>query len=128
MANIAAILSGAESADRAIQQLADLNLEGLDWRVFRPEIDHERLMPGWPAGGVAGSGSGTAQPVGAAIIAGLPEENVLEDEGIPDEEADFYAQSLAHGATILVVDAPAEHTAAVRRVLEAAGATRISTD
>jgi hypothetical protein len=128
MANIAAILSGAETADRVIQQLAELNLDELDWRVFRPEVDHERLMPGWPAAGAGATGSATGQPMGAAIVADLPEETVLSDKGIPDDEADYYSQSLAHGATVLVVETAAEHLATVRRLLEEAGATRISTE
>jgi hypothetical protein len=124
---IATILSGAETAERAIQQLADLNIDGLDWRVLRPEIDHERLMPGWPAGGSVAS-TGTGQPVGAPIVADLPEENVLEDEGIPDDEAEYYAQSLDHGATVLVIDSPAEQVNRVRQILEDVGASRISID
>lgn len=127
MTHIATILSGAETAERAIQQLADLKIEGLDWRVLRPEVDHERLMPGWPAGGSV-AGTGTGQPVGAPIVADLPEENVIEDEGIPDDEAEYYAQSLDHGATVVVIDSPAEHVDLVRRVLENVGASRISID
>lgn len=126
MANIAAILSGAETADRVIQQLADLNIDGLDWRVFRPEVDHERLMPGWPVSGVGASGSATGQPIGAPIVADLPEENVLEDKGIPDDEADYYAQSLARGATVLVIETPGDDAATIRQLLEEAGASRIS--
>jgi len=127
MTHIAAILRGAESAERAIQELADLNIDGLDWRVLRPEVDHERLMPGWPAGGAV-TGSGTAQPIGAPIIADLPEDDVLEDEGIPDDEADYYAQSLAHGATVLVIDTSEEHVNTVRRILEKVDASRISVE
>jgi hypothetical protein len=128
MANVAAILSGAEAADRAIQQLADLQIEGLDWRVYRPEVDHERLMPGWPAGGTTAASSGTAQPVGVAIVTDMPEDDFLEDKGIPEDEADFYAQSLAHGATVIVVETPSAHTDTVRQLLQAAGATRVSSE
>ncbi|HMN31463.1 MAG TPA: hypothetical protein PKE45_25160 [Caldilineaceae bacterium] len=126
MTHIATILSGAETTERAIQQLAALNIDGLDWRVLRPEVDHERLIPGWPVGSSAAGATG--QPVGAPVVADLPEGNVLEDEGVPDDEAEYYAQSLAHGATVVVIDSPAEHVDLVCRVLENVGATRISID
>lgn len=128
MTNIAAILSGAETADRVVKQLADLQIQGLDWRLYRPEVDHERLMPGWPAGGTGGAATGSVQPIGVAIVTDMPEENVLEDKGIPEPEADFYSQGLAHGATVIVVETPSAEADTVRQLLRSAGATRISVE
>jgi hypothetical protein len=128
MTKVAAILSGTETADRVIQQLADLQIEGLDWRVYRPEVDHERLMPGWPGGSTPAASAGAAQPIGVAIVTDMPEDELLEEKGIAEDEADFYSQSLAHGATVIIVETPSAQVSTIRQLLQAAGATRVSAE
>jgi hypothetical protein len=50
----------------------------------------------------------------------------LEERGADDDVADFFAQSVAHGATAIVVDTPYEYRDQVQRALTNAGATRIA--
>ncbi|MCL4861116.1 MAG: hypothetical protein KJZ93_16990 [Caldilineaceae bacterium] len=126
MKTIAAVLSGAETADEAIKRLSELNVDDLDWRVYRPEVDHERIMPGVPPAGLAGGGA--TQQAGIALRADLPEDIPLEDAGIPESEAEFYAMSLARGGTVVVVSAPSEHENAIYELLEEAGASRITSE
>lgn len=126
MKTIAAVLSGAETADEAISRLADLNIDELDWQVFRPEVDHDRIMPGMPAAGLTGGGS--TQQAGVALAVDLPEDKALKNAGIPQAEAEFYALSLARGGTVVVVTAPSEHEDTICSILKEAGASRITSE
>ena len=128
MATLRAILSETNSADRVVEKLSELKIDDLSWRVFQPQDDYERIMPAIPAGGYAATGGSTMTPVAMPVVADLPEDNILEDAGIPDEEADYYAESLAHGATIIVIDASSQYEQTVRKLLEDAGASHITSE
>lgn len=128
MATIRAILSETNSADKAVEKLSELKIDDLSWRIFQPQDDHERIIPAVPTGAYPATGGSTMTPVAMPVITDLAEDNVLEDAGVPDEEANYYAESLAHGATVIVIDAPSEHEQTVRKVLEDAGASRITSE
>lgn len=125
MSKIAALLSDDEIAENATDSLAKLNIDDLTWELVRDEDDMERTLPAmaWPAGNTAQGGGG---PIGIVTRTDYPEEQALEDRGVDDDDADFYAQSVAHGATAIIVDTPDEYRDQVRNTLEHAGATRIS--
>jgi hypothetical protein len=126
MDKIAAIFDSEADADQAIDRLAELDLDDLDWRIIRPGADHDRLLPGWFGGDSSATGAGAARPIGAPIVADMPEDEALERRGISDEESEFYAQSVANGATLIVLETPDNHVDRVRRILNNAGATRLS--
>jgi hypothetical protein len=128
MTTIRAILSETNSADKAVKKLSELKIEDLEWRIFQPQDEHDRLVPLAPAGTYPAVGGSASTPVGVPVVADLPEDEVLEEAGVPDEEADYYAESLAHGATVIVIDSPAKHKATVQKVLEASGASRITAE
>ena len=125
MSKISALLSDEEIAENATDRLAKLTIEGLTWELVRDEDDMERILPvmAWPAGN---SAQGGGVPVGIVTRTDYPENEVLENQGADDDGADFYAQSVAHGATAIIVDAPDEYREQVRTTLQNAGATRIS--
>jgi len=127
MSKLAALLSNDEVAENATDQLAKLRIEDLTWELLREEDEMERILPAmvWPTGNTA-QGAGVGGPLGAAVQTTYPGDNALEDRGADDNVADFYAQSIAHGATAIVVDTPDSHRDQVHRILEAAGATRIT--
>jgi len=125
MSKIAALLPDEEIAENATDRLAKLNIDDLTWELVRDEDNRERILPvmAWPAGN---SAQGGGVPVGIVTRADYPEEKALEDRGAYHDDADFYAQSVAHGATAIIVDAPDEYREQVRTALQNAGATRIS--
>lgn len=126
MTTIRAIINETDSADRTVEQLSALNIADLEWEIFQPQVDHERIVPGVPAGTYLATGGTIMTPAAVPIVADLPEENVLEDAGVSDEEAEYYAESMEHGATVIVIDVPSVHADRVRQVLKEAGASRIS--
>ena len=125
MSKITALLPDEEIAENATDRLAKLNIDDLTWELVRDEDDTERILPvmAWPAGN---SAQGGGVPVGIVTRTDYPEDAALEDRGADDDSADFYAQSVAHGATAIIVDAPEQYRDQVRTTLENAGATRIS--
>jgi hypothetical protein len=125
MATVAAILNSETDEDKVIAGLDRLEIEGLDWRVYRSQEDTERIMPAVRLDG-SGTAGATTQGAGVPLRMDMPEDLALEDFGIPEEEANFYAQSHARGATILVVETPSDHIDQVRALLREGGATNIS--
>jgi len=126
MTVIAAIINSETSEDKVISRLDQLAIEGLDWRVYRAEEDTERIMPAVRLN--EGGTGATSQGVGLPLQMDVREDLVLEDLGIPQEEADFYALSHARGATVIVVETPSDYASDVRLALEEAGATRLSAE
>lgn len=127
MSKIAAILPNEEVAEQVTDRLAQLNIDDLSWELLQEGDDTERILPAfvWPAG-TTGQAGGVGAPLGLAARTNYPEDNILEDEGADDEVAEYYAQSIAHGATAIVVDAPHNQRDRIRSTLESAGATNIS--
>jgi hypothetical protein len=125
MSKIAALLSDEEIAENATDRLAKLKIDDLTWELVRKEDDMDRILPvmAWPAGN---SAQGGGVSVGIATRTDYPKAEALEERGAADEDADFYAQSVAHGATAIIVEVPEEYRGQVRAALEQAGATRIS--
>ena len=127
MSKIAALLADDEATEVVIDHLAKLQIEDLTWDLLNESDNLVRVLPAvaWPAGST-GQVATTGVPVGLVTRTDYPEENALEDEGADSDTADFYAQSIAHGATAIIVEVPHEHREQVARTLQHAGATRIS--
>lgn len=128
MSKIAALLANDEIAETVTDSLARMRHEDITWELFQEEDEMERILPAfvWPAGTTAQTGGGVGAPLGAAIETRYPESQALEERGTDDAVADFYAQSIAHGATAIVVETPYEYREQVRSALADAGATRIA--
>lgn len=128
MSRIAALLANDEIAEQATDRLARMRNEDITWELFQEQDQMERIVPAlvWPAGTTAQAGGGTGAPIGVAIETRYPEDRALADEGADGDVADFYAQSIAHGATAIVVETPHEYREQVRSALADAGATRIA--
>lgn len=130
MSRIAALLADDEIVENATDSLAHMRNEEITWELFQEEDDMERILPAfvWPAGttGQTGGVGGVGAPLGVAVETSYPEDRALEDQGADGDVADFYAQSIARGATAIVVEAPADYREHVRSALADAGATRIA--
>jgi len=127
MSKIAALLANDEVTEAAIDHLAKLKIEDLTWDLLSKEDNLTRVIPAvaWPAG-ATGQATTTGIPVGMVTRTDYPEETALQDDGVDGSAADFYAQSIAHGATAIIVDVPHEYRDQVANTLQHAGATRIS--
>ncbi|MEZ4732791.1 MAG: hypothetical protein R3E79_37280 [Caldilineaceae bacterium] len=127
MSKIAAILPNEEVAEAATDHLAQLKIDDLTWELLREEDNTQRVLPAfvWPAGST-GTGGGVGAPIGLPARTNYPEDRVIEDEGAEGDVADFYAQSIAHGATVIIVDAPHSYRDRIHETLESAGATNVS--
>lgn len=128
MSKIAALLANDEIAETVTDSLARMRNEDITWELFQEEDEMERLLPafGWPGGTTGQTGGTVGVPLGVAVETSYPENQALEDRGADDDVADFYAQSIAHGATAIVVETPHEYREQVRSALADAGATRIA--
>jgi hypothetical protein len=128
MAKITAIVPDEETAGVITDRLATFRSDDLDWRLVNREDDTERIFPAlaWPA--ASGSRTAGGGPVGVAVRTDYPEDQAIEDRGVDDDEAEFYGQSVAHGGTAIVIEAPSEHANAIRRILEEANAQQITID
>jgi hypothetical protein len=127
MSKIAALLADDEVTEAATDHLAKLKIEDLTWDLVS-QADHlERVIPAvaWPAGGT-GQVAATGVPVGFVTQTHQPEQAELRVDGADGDTADFFAQSIAHGATAIIVDVPHEYRDQVASTLQQAGATRIS--
>lgn len=128
MSKVAALLADDEIAETVTDSLARMRNEDITWELFQEQDDMERILPAfvWPGGTTAQAGGGTGAPLGLAVETRYPEDQALEDRGAADDVADFYAQSIARGATAIVVETPHEYREQVRSALADAGATRIA--
>jgi hypothetical protein len=127
MSKIAALLANDEVTEAVTDHLAKLKIEDLTWDLLSKDDDLTRVIPAvaWPAG-ATGQGTATGIPAGVVTRTDYPETTALQDDGVDGSAADFYAQSIAHGATAIIVDVPHEHRDQVASTLQHAGATRIS--
>lgn len=128
MSRVAALLANDEIAENVTDSLARMRNEEITWELYQENDDMERILPAfvWPGGTTAQTGAGAVGPLGVAIETRYPEDKALEDRGTDDDVADFYAQSIAHGATAIVVETPDDYRDQVRSALADAGATRIA--
>ena len=128
MSRIAALLANDEIAENVTDSLARIRSEDITWELFQEQDDMARILPAfvWPAGTTGQPSGGVGVPLGAAVETRYPEDRALEDQGADDNVADFYAQSIAHGATAIVVEAPHDYREQVHSALADAGATRIA--
>lgn len=128
MSRVAALLANDEIAENATDRLARMRNEEITWELFQENDDMERIIPAfvWPAGTGGQTGSSTGVPLGVAVETRYPEDQALEDRGADDDVADLYAQSIAHGASAIVVETPDAYREQVRSALADAGATRIA--
>lgn len=127
MSRVAALLASDEVAENVTDRLARMRNEDITWELFQENDEMERILPAfvWTAGTTAQTGAAGA-PLGVAIETRYPEDQALEDRGADDDVADFYAQSIAHGATAIVVETPHDYREQVHSALADAGATRIA--
>jgi hypothetical protein len=128
MAKITAIMPDEETAEVITDRLAMFRSDDVEWRLVSPGEDTERIFPAvaWPLG--SGSQTAGGGPIGVPVQTDYPEGEVVEDRGVDSDEAEFYGQSVAHGGTAIVIEAPSEHTDAIRRILEEADAQQITVD
>lgn len=128
MSKVAALLANDEIAETVTDSLARMRNEDITWELFQEQEDMERILPAFIGSGsaTAQAGGGTGVPLGLAVQTRYPEDQALEDRGADDDVADFYAQSIAHGATAVIVETPHEYREQVRSALADAGATRIT--
>jgi len=128
MAKITAIVPDEEAAEVITDRLAMFRSDDLDWRLVNREEDTERIFPAvaWPLD--SGSRTAGGGPLGVPVRTNYPEEEVIEDRGVDDDDAEFYGQRVADGATAIIIETPSEHTDAIRRILEEAGAQQITVD
>ncbi len=127
MSKIAALLADDVAVEAATDHLAKLKIDDLTWDLLSENDGLDRVIPAiaWPAGATGTTGT-TGAPVGLVAQGKLPESEALRDEGADGDTADFFAQSIAHGATAIIVDVPHEYRDQVASTLQHAGATRIS--
>lgn len=128
MSRVAALLANDEITESVTDRLARMRNEEITWELFQENDDMERIIPAfvWPAGAAAPGGGSTGAPLGVAVETRYPEDQVLEERGADDDVAELYAQSIAHGATAIVVETPDDYREQVRSALADAGATRIA--
>jgi hypothetical protein len=128
MAKITAIVPDEEAAEIITSRLATFRSDDLDWRLVNREEDTERIFPALAWSGDSSSRTAGGGPLGVPVRTDYPEEEVIEDRGVDDNEAEFYGQSVAHGGTAIIIEAPSEHANAIRRILEEANAQQIAID
>lgn len=128
MAKIAAMLPDDEAAEAITDRLAKLQIDDLDWRLIGPEDDHERIFPAlaWPVG--SGSSTSGQGPIGVPLHTDYPEDEAVEDQGVDDDAAEFYGRSIEQGGTAIIIEAPDEYAAQIRRILEEADAQQVTVD
>ena len=127
MSKFIAMLPDESVADKVTKKLSDLKIDGLDWSII-DNTNHERLLPAfaWPSGSASnGSGVGVG-PIGGALVTDTSEEGVLEDDGIGENNADYYGQAIEHGGTAIIVEAPNEYDDQIRSTLQKAQVSRIT--
>lgn len=126
MSKFVALLSDETVADDVTKQLDGLNADDLDWNIIEDE-ERDRILPaiGWPLGTSTG---GTA-PVGApalAIRTNYPEDRAVADEGVGEDDADFYGRAIDKGGVGIVIEVADQFDGDVHRILESAGASQIT--
>lgn len=128
MAKITAILPDEEKAELVTDQLSTLRIDNLDWRLVEPDDDHERILPavGWPLGGT--TNTSTTGPVAIPVQYDYPEDEALKDRGVDRDESESYQLSVERGGIAIIIKAPSDSEAQIRRILEAADAQQIDVE
>jgi len=127
MSKLTGILPNEAAAERIVDQLSKLQIDHLDWRLQTPEEDTERIIPaaGWHATGASGT---SGVPFGLPIVTDYPEDEVLADRGVDQEDAEPIGRAVEHGGTLIVIDVADDHEDQIRAILEDADVSMITTD
>ncbi len=126
MSKFIALLPDENVADEVTKKLDRLNADSLDWNIIEDE-DRDRILPaiGWPLGASTGGTAGVGAP-GVVIHGDYPEDRVVADEGINENDADYYGRSIANGGVGIVVEVADRFDNDVHQILETAGASQIN--
>jgi hypothetical protein len=113
-------------AEAAIEELSRLNIEGADWRVYRPGDDIGRRGV-LAAPNTSGSGARAADG-GAVGLFGIfgGRDSELGEPGTSSEKGGYIDQILDRGGVVLVVDVPDEHETAIRYLLDRHDASNVT--
>jgi hypothetical protein len=124
MSKFIAMLPDEGAAETITKKLSDLNIDTLDWNIV-DDTNRTRLLPAfaWPSG--SSGTAGAVAPVGGAFVAGGAEDNVLDNDGVDEGNADFFGQAIENGGTAIIVEAPDEYDDQVRSALQRANISRI---
>ena len=127
MSKFIGMLPDENAADTITKKLSDLKIDDLDWSIV-DNTNHGRLLPAfaWPSGSASNGGGVGIAPLGGALVTEESEENVLEDDGIGENNADYYGQAIEHGGTAIIVEAPDEYDEQIRSALQNAQVSRIT--
>ncbi len=127
MSKFIGMLPDESVADTITKKLSDLKIDNLDWSIV-DNTNHTRLLPAfaWPSGSASNGGGVGIAPIGGALLTEESEENVLEDDGIGENNADYYGQAIEHGGMAIIVEASDQYDDQVRSALEKAQVSRIT--
>ncbi len=119
-------------ADGALDELSQMNLDGVDWRVYRPGDNERAGAPAIPVvadtTGTGTQGSAGGPAIGPAIL-GLAGNDLAgpgDNAALDDDVADYIERARARGAVVVAVRAPAEAESAVRQIFARHDAANIS--
>ncbi len=127
MSKFIGMLPDESVADTITKKLSELKIDNLDWSIV-DNTNHERILPAfaWPSGSASNGGGVGIAPIGGALVTEESEENVLEDEGMGGNNADYYGQAIEHGGTAIIVEASDEYDDQIRSTLQRAQVSRIT--
>lgn len=118
MTHIVALFDDPLALEDAVKQLS---LQDFQPRVVDPSAPVESGAQ--PLVGVLDGIAGQERPEQARR--GRAAGRALADADVPTELADFYRQSVEHGAKLLIVDADREHAEQATALLRSAGGSRV---
>lgn len=126
MSKFIALLPDENVADEVTKKLDDLNADSLDWNIIEDE-ERDRILPaiGWPLGTSTGGSGGIGVP-GLVVRGDYPEDRVVADQGVDEDDADYYGRSIEKGGIGIVVEVADRFDADVQRILDVAGASQIN--
>jgi hypothetical protein len=121
MAKIAASFE-QEHADAVVAELAQMNVDGLKWRV---DEAGDRAMGVVPIAVAPANTAGTSTGSGAPAVAAPFFASDADGLNDSDEEA-YLRQARQRGATVITVDVPSEAEASVRQLFERHSASNVA--
>ena len=120
-----ALLDTDASVNEAVDKLGKESDEAFSWSLVHFDDQTGGIVP---MQSYSSTPTWSALPIdGGLTQEDLPIQQLVEEYGISDQEARYFAQGINHGGVLVIVEGPAESSDRIQQLLSRAGGQGITT-